>query len=250
MRAEYFTLAYDLFYNIKTIVDTDRVNEIETIYKTSKEFVQVLSSNAVIQERDNLVVAYIQDYNRSRNYTGLVASNLVNKYGKPVMVLIKTSNELYEGSVRDLYGRNLLQIFKTVIEAHGHQPAFGVKIHKDKLEDSIYLLDSLLKTCDEKQTGVLLLDWSKYSSKDKELREDLQLMSEYNEFSGNGLPVAYAKIQIRNNMRIQYSPKVTRIHWGDIELVLFGKYASTGDVVIVEPTHPGKLIVKNVQYNY
>lgn len=249
LRAEYFSLAYDLFYNTKNIVDEGTVKEIEDIYQESRKFVTYLVNTSTLVEKENMVIGYLPDIARARNYTGLVASELSGRHNKPAMVLLSTSQDNYEGSVRDIYSRNLLQIFKSVTYADGHPPAFGVKINKDTLEDTLYLLDNRLNSVRSSE-GVILLDWGCYSSRDKELHEDLQLMSEYNEYSGQGLPVAYAKLPIRANMRLKHGSKVTRIQWGNIEMLLFGRYISEGDTAIVEPTHPGKLIVKNVHYGY
>lgn len=248
LRAEYFNIAHDVFYNPQKVISEGTVDFIEKVYQESKKFVENLSTGAHIIERDNLVVGILADTARARNYTGLVASNLSTKYNKPAMVLLHTSQHEYEGSVRDLYSRNLLDIFKTVIYAEGHSPAFGVKLMKDNLEDNIYLLDNLLKQASNNE-GVILMDWSCYTSKDKALQEDMQLMTEYNEYSGQGLPVAYATFPIRANMRIIPGPKVTRILWGSIEMLIFGRYISEGDTVIVEPSGSNKLIVKNISYS-
>jgi single-stranded DNA-specific DHH superfamily exonuclease len=167
------------------------------------------------------------------------------------MILLQTTSGTYEGSVRDLYNRNLLDIFKSCIQAEGHGPAFGVKIDKKDIEDNIYILDNLLSEIQDNNTGIILLDWSMYNSKDKELLEDIQLMAEYNEYSGQGLPCAYAKLPIKTNMTIKRYPNVTRIYWGNMhELVLFGRYISQGDTAIVSPSYPNRLIIKNIIYKY
>ncbi len=251
LRAEYFNIAHDVFYNPEKVKSEGTIEFIEKVYQDSKKFVANLAAGAQIVEKENLVVGYLTDTARARNYTGLVASDLSTKYSKPAMVLLHTSQQEYEGSVRDLYSRNLLDTFKTVIHAEGHPPAFGVKIMKDELEDVLYLLNSLLKQISSSNEGVILLDWSYYTHRDKALREDMQLMTEYNEYSGQGLPVAYASVPIRSNMVIKHGPKVTRIKWGsDIELLIFGRYISEGDTAIVEPSWPNKLIVKNINYQY
>lgn len=249
LRAEYFNIAHDVFYNPEKVKSEGTLDFIESTYQESKTFVGSLVASAKIIERDNIVVGFLPDIARARNYTGLVASDLSTKYSKPAMVLLHTSQQEYEGSVRDLYSRNLLDTFKTAVYAEGHSPAFGVKIGKDELDDALYLLNSLLHKISTTNEGVILLDWSCYTHKDKSLREDLQLMTEYNEFSGQGLPVAYAQIPIRSNMQIKPGPKVTRIKWGpDIEMLVFGRYISSGDTVVVEPSWPNKLVVKSIYY--
>lgn len=251
LRAEYFGLAHDLFYNPAKTLEEGLIETVEKIYQDSKEFVNDLRRDAQIVEKENLVIGFLADTARARNYTGLVASTLSTEFNKPAMVLLHTSQQEYEGSVRDLYSRNLLDIFKTVISADGHQPAFGVKINKDDLDDKLYLLNNLLKQISSSNEGVILMDWSCYTHKDKALLEDMQLMTEYNEYSGQGLPVAYASVPIRSNMIVKHGQKVTRIKWGSaIELLIFQRYISEGDIAIVEPSYPNKLIVKNVHYSY
>lgn len=251
LRAEYFSIAHDVFYDPEKAKSQGIVEFIEKVYQESKAFVSNLVITTRVVEKENLVIGYLMDTARVRNYTGLVASELSTKYNKPAMVLLLTSQDMYEGSVRDLYSRNLLEVFKTVIYAEGHPPAFGVKIKKDEAEDIIYLLDNLLRKISSDNEGIILLDWSCYTCKDKALLEDMQLMTEYNEYSGQGLPVAYASVPIRSNMVIKHGPKVTRIRWGSsIELLIFGRYISEGDTAVVEPSYPNKLVVKNIHYHY
>lgn len=250
LRSEYFTLAYDIFYNTYAYQKDDLLRSIERIYQEGKSTVEILHSSAKIEKRDQLVIGYLPDKSRARNYTGLVASMLATTYNRPAMVLLRTSQNEYEGSVRDLYNRNLLDIFQTVMYAEGHQPAFGVRVDKDHLKDSVYVLDNLLKDVQVNNNGVILMDWSVYTSTDQSLKDDLHLMAEYNEYAGQGLPVAYAVFPIRASMRINYGAKVTHINWGGLDIVSFGKYVSVGDTVVVEPTYPGKLIIKNVHYKY
>lgn len=249
-RDEFFSLAYKLFYEPQKAIDEGILEQIETIYANSKKTVAYLSSSTKVLDKENYIVGILPDIPRARNYTGLVASDLSGKYNKPAMILLKVNKDTYEGSVRDLYSRNLLEIFQTVMYAEGHGPAFGVQLKKDNLEDVIYVLDDLLDNVSTTDSGIILVDWSFYTSKDKDLLDDIQLMSEYNEFSGQGdLPVAYAKLPIKANMSIVDTKKSTRIHWGKIEMILFNKYISKGDTAIVQPSHPGKLIIKNVTYH-
>ena len=250
LRAEYFTIAYDLFYDTERVVSSGVLQKVEEIYEDSKLFVVALTNNSRIIERDNFVVGIIPNEPRARNYTGLVANALSGKYNKPVMTLMSVTSDMYEGSVRDLYSRDLLSRFKTVIEADGHLSAFGVKIKKDNLDNDLYLIDRLLENVhsDTGSEGVILMDWSYYSSNDENLRSDLSLMASYNEYSGQGLPVAYAELPIKSNMRFKYGNRMTKIYWGEIELLLFDKYITVGDTAIVQPMYPNKLVVKNVHY--
>lgn len=250
LRAEYFTNAYNLFYNIEQIDRAKTREYIEQVYQESKQFVAELCTQTSIVEKDNFVIGILPMVARARNYTGLVASSITTKYNKPAMILLRTTGSVYEGSVRDCYSRNLLSIFKTVIEADGHNPAFGVKVPVDKLNDISYVLDSLLVDI-EVSDSAIVVDWSMYSSKDRALYDDIILMSEYNEYSGSNIPLAYAKLPIRSNMVIKRYPKYTKIRWGSsIEMTVFDRYISEGDIAIVSPNYPNQLYVVNIQYKY
>lgn len=247
LRDEYYKLAYDLFYNTSTI-DTEVIGQIEEIYKTSKLFVQSLANSATIEEHDKFVLGYLKSEPRSRNYTGLVASNLATKYNKPCVILMQVSNNSYEGSVRDLYNRDLLSIFNLVMNANGHPPAFGVSIQQDELSFALNMLDTLLNSIQNTVTNsCIMVDWSMYSSRDTQLVNDIQLMVEYNEYSGNGLPVAFAKISLNHAMDIRRFPNLTRIKWGSMEFISFDVPVFIGDEVVLQPSYPKTLVVKFAQ---
>lgn len=66
-------------------------------------------------------------------YTGLVANKLTDVYNKPIVLVRKTDNGTYAGSVRcpKLFNgnfRDTVQSCKTVISANGHASAFGIEI--------------------------------------------------------------------------------------------------------------------------
>src|SRR5690606_37576831 len=61
------------------------------------------------------------------NYTGLVANQLATKYNKTAIVYADSGVDV-KGSLRDLYGRNYLDLFRKFCDARGHNSAFGIHI--------------------------------------------------------------------------------------------------------------------------
>ncbi len=69
---------------------------------------------------------------------GIVASNLVEKYNKPAVILCKQGGLLYKGSARSIEGINLYNILeqckRTLISFGGHAMAAGMSIKEENLQ--------------------------------------------------------------------------------------------------------------------
>lgn len=121
------------------------------------------------------------------NYTGLVANKLADKYGKCAIVYCDSGVQI-KGSLRDQFGRDFLSLFKNFSNCGGHNSAFGINIDYHEYEK----FSSYLETLDRnyENSGVsnkpITVDHNR-SEPDPEL---LQNIAFYNEFSGNGAPIA------------------------------------------------------------
>ena len=83
----------------------------------------------------------------ARNYTGLIASEIGNKYKMPSICIIQQGGSV-KGSVRDYYGRNLLYPVSNYLNAAGHKPAFG-------FTDSMSAYKKFQAKCDNHKVALL-----------------------------------------------------------------------------------------------
>ena len=110
-------------------------------YQADRENVRLLSDIVDYEELDHFVYSDLESaYEKSgfhmrnvQNYTGLVANKLSERCGKTAIVFCEYKG-LYKGSVRDLFGKNYLKIFKQLGFAEGHNSAFGIKIRLFELK--------------------------------------------------------------------------------------------------------------------
>jgi len=85
------------------------------------------------RERIGEVVLCIHEMNDQtrllhvRNFTGVVANQICKEEATTALVLVKVGN-VYEGSCRDPYGRDLLSFFQLFCTAGGHPSAFGISV--------------------------------------------------------------------------------------------------------------------------
>ena len=147
-----------------------------------------------------------------KNYTGLLANKLADRYKKAAIVFCETP-VCYKGSVRDPEGRNQLQIFKQICEADGHNPAFGFSVNLMELErfvDSLKRVDNYY-ALQSKKEGPIIIDFDT-SIPDIKMINDMAL---YNDFAGEGAPYVYARKELLGNMPQMYSTYYYRYQWGE-----------------------------------
>lgn len=251
MRGEHYNIAWSMFFDFEEFLEKYSLEDIERIYQESKAYVVDLTNRSKVTNLGSFVFLEMPSEVKARNYTGLVASGIVKQYNLPCLSVIDMGQGEYEGSVRDVYARNLLTLFKTVCDADGHAPAFGVHFPKEDLQDILYSIRELSSELETTQ-DVIFQDWNGYTGNERELLNDIALMAEYNEYAGQGLPQAYGTIKITSKMKIRRYEKVTYIQWGKQKLVVFNKYILEGDTAIVQPALDitgAKLYINNVVYN-
>lgn len=118
--------------------------------------------------------------NNSKTLNGLVANNIMQKYKKPTFILSKNDKRsTYVGSGRSLGHIDIRQLMNQsglVVEAEGHEGAFGLEVECDKLNELILFLDDELK--DVEYDDSILVDLE-LNQKDItwELLKDLEKLS-------------------------------------------------------------------------
>lgn len=158
-----------------------------------------------------------------QNYTGLVANKLSERCGKTAIVFCEYEG-LYKGSVRDLFGKNYLKIFKQLGFAEGHNSAFGIKIRLFELQrylDRVKRIDEKFYVSDMNEP--IIID-HEYVTPDTGLIEDI---ARYNEFSGNSVPICYLNKRLIGAMKEYKSAYYYKYAWGDYYIqsdypILFG----------------------------
>jgi single-stranded DNA-specific DHH superfamily exonuclease len=121
------------------------------------------------------------------NYTGIVANKLAQKYGKVAVVMSDTGHDL-KGSLRDILGRNFLEVFKRFCNANGHNAAFGINLKYNEFQDFLSylrLVDSQGSKHSLSNEPIVVM-----GNTDKVNPDLLEHMAIYNEFSGGSAPVA------------------------------------------------------------
>lgn len=245
-RNEEFDLINRYFFDdtLNSVEKSQLIATINEHYKTNRDFTNRLVDLVDVSELDNFVFADLGTAvnkdktlaRRTYNYTGLVANKLSERYYKTAIVICSTDS-YYKGSVRDLYGKNYLNIFQHICYAAGHNAAFGLKINFLDLD---YFLERVARV-DERYsiTGIPnepLIVKHEYAMPDNALIEDIAL---YNEFSGNEIPVAYLYKQLIGNMRESQNSYYYSYSWGDY-FVQSDYHIDFGTKMIIKPIKSGR----------
>jgi len=89
-------------------------------------------------QKDNLGIIVYSEY-WHKGVIGIVASNIVEHYNRPVLILTKDNDSVYTGSGRSIPEVHLLQCLdecESLLVSHGgHKQAAGMKVEKDKIGD-------------------------------------------------------------------------------------------------------------------
>ena len=229
------------------------VDEIEEIYKDSRELRKSLSELAGIEEYDNFILA---DINRSvrllnrrgdiniPNYTGVVCTDLIKQYQKVCLGYINLDGTRCKGSVRDPLNRDMLYIFDKIMTANGHGAAFGVKFRTSELETIRQDLVRVSKRFVLKQEDAIILSDCAESFK------RLMQVAEYNEIAGFDAPFAYIRVTLNPvYTRITKKGKMFFVHYRGKLLKSFVK-VNPGDTVLIKPTltdNSYSLYIQNIQ---
>lgn len=221
-RSERFDVINDYFFDtsISSIEKAKYIEFINTIYVNDREKVNILSDIADVIEMENFVVSDLStalgksslDFTNVQNYTGLIANKLCERYGKTAIVYLKFNN-YYKASLRDLYGRDYLNLFQQLCYAGGHASAFGMKIRLLELNNFLSDLTKIdqMFHIDTVANVPIILPYE-FQTPDNVLIEDMAL---YNEFSGNKVPVALLKKSLVGNMPEQITKYYYKYAWGD-----------------------------------
>lgn len=253
MRMEKFDILYQLFFEPETIQDREAFKAaIEEIYRECKKYTKSLMDSCSIDQHKNFVVATLpKDVSPvARNFTGLVANALADQYNQTCMCLFHTDALTFGGSVRDPFSRNMLNVFSPLMHAEGHSAAFGISLRKEQLGDICKILDQLDDIFVQRQNDLIVIPWD--NRPPAEIRAEMQLMSEYNEFSGMSIPKAVGILTIQKNWKIYPAESYTKVYGNGQKFTCFVKSVMAGDVMIITPTSNGsdyQLIVNNVKYN-
>ncbi|MDO4813823.1 MAG: single-stranded-DNA-specific exonuclease RecJ [Gemella sp.] len=96
----------------------------------------VLHAQNSINENNDILIMYSDEYHEG--VLGIVASNLVEKYKKPVLIA-KKENDILKGSARSFLDFNIYEALYSLkdnfIAFGGHHSAAGFSIHIDNLEE-------------------------------------------------------------------------------------------------------------------
>jgi single-stranded-DNA-specific exonuclease len=133
-----------------------------------------------IDTSHKVIFEIVESEDDSQTLNGLVANNIMQKYKKPTFILCKNKEKnTYVGSGRslgDIDIRKLMIASNLIIEAEGHEGAFGVEVECDKLEQLVKYLDNELK--DVEFDNSILVDLElKPQDITWELLNDLQKLS-------------------------------------------------------------------------
>lgn len=235
-RSENFDLLNKLvFDNPSFNVEVELCELVEEIYSNTRDTIAEIVDIIEVAEYDHFVVGDLQSveeyYNIDKyklyNYTGLVANMLSEKYGKACVVYCPSSGSEIKGSLRDFFSRDYLSLFMHFCNAGGHAPAFGFHIGAfdlDNFLNNLRYIGKYFPMDDIKEPMILTMTGL---TPDNILIEDIAM---YNEFSGQGLPVAYIKKQIIGSMREVRTKYNYKYRWGDYVIqsshhLNFGTYA-------------------------
>lgn len=222
-RAEEFELINEYFLNssLSSIGRNKILERVKDIYVEKRKMVNMVTDLVKREVLENFVIANLSSsgietqQSKLYNYTGVIANNLSQEYGKPCIVLCDDGSQI-KGSFRDILGRNYLDIFSQFCRCGGHPAAFGIHIGYMELERFINLIKF---TIDKK--------FSIYGLQDNLIIEIndivppvplLNKIAEYNEFAGGTLPVALVKK--RNLMRelSSFKKDYYTYMWGDLKV--------------------------------
>lgn len=242
-RSEQFdVLNLYLFGNLPVVEKIHLIEKINSLYEDNREMVMMISDLVDVVELDHFVLCNLASakekyagFTRLKNYTGLVANKLASRFGKTAVVYAMDQEEnCYKGSVRDPYGRNYLKIFQQLCFAGGHKPAFGLKIRLFDLESflrDVSLIDSDFHIDSVENSPIYIKH--EFAVPDAGLIEDI---AQYNEFTGENVPVAYVEKQLIGGMSMSKGKYYYSCKWGNDYYIQSVKNIEFGSKMLLKPT--------------
>lgn len=222
-RAEQFDLINKYFFdfNLSSFEYNNMVTKITNIHEQSRKLVDMVTDVIDRIELDNFVLANLTNcdlpvhVHKLYNYTGVIANNLAQEYGKPCIVLCDNGKEV-KGSFRDLLGRNYLGIFNQFCDCGGHPAAFGIHVPYVDVE---YFTNMISNVIDKKFYLYGLEDNLLINMNDSIPNVQLlEAIATYNEFSGVSLPVAVISKRHLMKELSSYNRSMYRYKWGDLNV--------------------------------
>jgi single-stranded-DNA-specific exonuclease len=131
-----------------------------------------------------------------RNIAGLVANKFMAKYQRPCCILTKVES-MYQGSARG-YDASGITNFKDICAAApgveyaiGHQGAFGLGLHEDKIEEFLIYTDNALKELSSEPSYFVDYIWDVLDIDGNKILE----MADLNDYLGKDIerPLVYIK---------------------------------------------------------
>ena len=215
-RAERFDLINRYFLDEEFKESFTILNQIEEVYNESRALITRVTDLIRPRVMNNFVITNLNalsdfidvQYSKLYNYTGLIANELSNRYGKPAIVLCNYSLHI-KGSFRDTLSRDFLGTFQTFSNSNGHRSAFGIHIPKNELSQ----FTSYLEILDRKSLNVTGGSKPLIIKSSLLTREDIFDMAFYNEFSGNDLPVALLELPSEAVFTPKYNKYYKMYEW-------------------------------------
>lgn len=251
-RSENFDVLNKLFISddSNTAVKARMLQRMNELYEADREMVSRVADFVEVEDAGGTMIVNLHSVNRHCNvvehslwnYTGLLANIVSSDNGKPAFVYCFNGTE-YKGSVRDVFGRDLLSIFKQICLANGHKPAFGVKVAAFDMEEFLNDLHRVAKRLEiaDVDNKPIVIDYH-YLTPDRALIEDV---AEINEFAGTGVPVVLLRKQLVGSIREVKTPYNYKYRWEDYYLQS-NHALSFGSMLLLRPTKAGttKLLVQ------
>lgn len=250
-RLDRFNDIYDLFFGTDDY-DISTLEYIESLYKKCKQLTEELVDTCEIVQRNHMVFSkFTTEQIKShpginiRNFTGVVANKLSEKYGCSAVTIIEQHAGTFEGSVRDVLNRDLLSVFSRFIPSAGHSSAFGIHLKYNEEDTVLYTIDSELGKL-KSNNNYFIVDWSNMVKNSDALLMELNLMCKFNEISGGTIPHAICKIQIDKSFSIKRLEKLTIVTWGEVKFKSFSTLVDNGMTIYAVPMFSGKDMECNI----
>jgi len=173
-----------------------------------------------------------------KKISGLLANKMLNKLGKSVIVIGKSTDGVYTGSFRGM-GKITSIILKDMgIDARGHDYASGIYMPADIVKKQMAQFLNYSYDGEDKIEYDLEIDMKDYSK----YMQDMHRIAILNEKSGRGFPNILVKINnVPENIEMCEFEKVRRYKNMNFDMVDFDMDA--------EPFVGGDLIVQPTLYN-
>jgi single-stranded DNA-specific DHH superfamily exonuclease len=167
------------------------------------------------------------------NYTGLVANKLADKYKRTAIVYGDSGVDI-KCSLRDLYGRNYLEIFKQFSKANGHNAAFSISVGYLDFNNFISYIEMI-----DKQFYIKSLSNEPIIVPHNVQEPDARMvigMALYNEFCGGNNPKAYlSKNWLDDRQRPYEGGYYMQYKWGSSYKIKTKNKLRVGSQLIIQP---------------